>query len=829
MDITHILDGLNDAQRDAVSGSEKAALILAGAGSGKTRVLVHRIAWLIRAEGFSAHSVLAVTFTNKAAREMRGRIEDMLQMPTHGLWVGTFHGLAHRLLKAHWKEAGLPQQFQILDSDDQLRLVKRVCRELELDESRWPPKQAQWFINGQKDEGLRAAHIEASPGDLFQQTMLQVYRAYEIACERGGMVDFAELLLRAHELWLKNPDVLAHYQGRFRQILVDEFQDTNSIQYAWLRVLAGKQIPIVAVGDDDQSIYGWRGAEVGNILRFEKDFPGAKVVRLEQNYRSTAHILAAASGVIAGNADRLGKELWTEAEGGEKVRLIGHWDGDEEARWVGEEIEAMQSGTRGRAGMSLDDMAILVRASHQMRAFEDRFLTIGLPYRVIGGPRFYERLEIRDAMAYFRLAVSQDDDLAFERIYNTPKRGIGPANFKKIQDAARINGVSLLEGARIAVDDGAIKGKVGKGLAELVGNLDRWNVLLTGAGRTVARGTVRQPSANPSQAMDADVDGPIFEGDLRENYQSPLDELGGFNDGSHDPEFVDRVSVVEKECTHIELAEMILEESGYTTMWLNDKTPEAPGRLENLKELVKALESFENLQGFLEHVSLIMDNDTEDAEEKVTIMTLHAAKGLEYPAVFLPGWEDGLFPSQRSMDESGLKGLEEERRLAYVGITRAEEVCTISFAANRRVYGQWQSQLPSRFVDELPEAHVEVLTAPGLYGGGYGGMSGDFGGSRLEEKASRADAYNSPGWKRMQAQGSLRSKPAPNEAKGLVIDATAVSSFTQGDRVFHTKFGYGTVMGIEGDKLDIEFDKAGAKKVVSKFIVPAAQAGDVPF
>ena len=415
--------------------------------------------------------------------------------------------------------------------------------------------------------------------------------------------------------------------------------------------------------------------------------------------------------------------------------------------------------------MSPDNMAILVRASHQMRAFEDRFLTIGLPYRVIGGPRFYERLEIRDAMAYFRLAVSQDDDLAFERIVNTPRRGLGDKAVQTIQGLARQNGVSLVEGARIAVETGAIKGKGGKGLAELVTGLDRW-----------------------------------------------FNQLRAEDD------------------THVEMAEVILEESGYTEMWLNDKNPDSPGRLENLKELVKALENFENLQGFLEHISLIMDNDTDDAEEKVTIMTLHGAKGLEFPAVFLPGWEDGLFPSQRSMDESGLKGLEEERRLAYVGITRAEEVCTISFAANRRVYGQWQSQLPSRFVDELPEEHVEVLTAPGLYGGGYGGMSGDFGGSSpLEDRAGRADAYNSPGWKRMQAQGNLRSKPSPNEARGLVIDATAVSSFTQGDRVFHTKFGYGTVMGIEGDKLDIEFDKAGAKKVISKFIVPAAQAGDVPF
>lgn len=759
------LEGLNPAQRDAVEALHGPVLMLAGAGTGKTKALTTRIAHLLTTGSARTNEILAVTFTNKAAREMKERVAGLLGQTVEGMpWMGTFHSICVKLLRRHAELVGLKTNFTILDTDDQIRLLKQLIVANNIDEKRWPARLLSGVIDNWKNRAWTPETLPASEAQAFNDRGPELYAQYQERLKTLNACDFGDLLLHMVTIFQQHDDILAKYQSWFRYILVDEYQDTNVAQYLWLRLLAAGHKNICCVGDDDQSIYGWRGAEVGNILRFEKDFPGAKVVRLEQNYRSTAHILAAASGVIAGNADRLGKELWTEAEGGEKVRLIGHWDGDEEARWVGEEIEAMQSGTRGRVGMSLDDMAILVRASHQMRAFEDRFLTIGLPYRVIGGPRFYERLEIRDAMAYFRLAVSQDDDLAFERIVNTPRRGLGDKAVQTIQMLARTNGVSLVEGARIAVESGAIKGKGGKGLAELVGNLDRW-----------------------------------------------------FN------------QLRAEEDTHIELAEMILEESGYTTMWLNDKTPEAPGRLENLKELVKALESFENLQGFLEHVSLIMDNDTEDAEEKVTIMTLHAAKGLEYPAVFLPGWEDGLFPSQRSMDESGLKGLEEERRLAYVGITRAEEVCTISFAANRRVYGQWQSQLPSRFVDELPEAHVEVLTAPGLYGGGYGGMSGDYGGSRLEEKASRADAYNSPGWKRMQAQGNLRSKPAPNEAKGLVIDATAVSSFTQGDRVFHTKFGYGTVMGIEGDKLDIEFDKAGAKKVVSKFIVPAAQAGDVPF
>ena len=556
-----------------------------------------------------------------------------------------------------------------------------------------------------------------------------------------------------------HPDVLEQYQRWFAFILVDEYQDTNVAQYLWLRLLAQGHKNICCVGDDDQSIYGWRGAEVGNILRFETDFPGAHVVRLEQNYRSTPHILGAASGVIAGNQGRLGKTLWTDKNDGEKVRLIGHWDGEEEARWIGEEVESAQGGTRGVRPMTLDEMAILVRASHQMRAFEDRFLTIGLPYRVIGGPRFYERMEIRDAMAYFRVVVSPDDDLAFERIVNTPKRGLGDKAQQTIQVAARANGVSLVEGARLAVEQGLIKGKGGNELRQLIDGIDRW-------GRLVSA----------------------------------------------------------KDLSHVELAEQVLDESGYTAMWQNDKTPEAPGRLENLKELVKALEQFENLTGFLEHVSLIMDNETDDGGAKVSIMTLHAAKGLEFPMIFLPGWEDGLFPSQRAMDEEGIKGLEEERRLAYVGITRAEEVCTISFAANRRIFGQWQSSMASRFIDELPEDHVDVLTPPGLYGGGYGAVG--MGTSRLDQAAAEANVYNSPGWRRLQARAGERPMSQPREAKNAVIDLDAVSAFTVGERVFHQKFGYGAIVGIEGDKLEIEFEKAGTKKVVSRFV---SGCDDIPF
>ncbi|HHC30159.1 MAG TPA: DNA helicase II, partial [Rhodobacterales bacterium] len=667
------LAGLNPAQREAVEALEGPVLMLAGAGTGKTKALTARIAHLLSTRTARPNEILAVTFTNKAAREMKNRVAGLLGETVEGMpWLGTFHSVGVKLLRRHAELVGLKTSFTILDTDDQIRLMKQVILAENIDEKRWPARQLAGLIDGWKNRAWGPAQVPTAEAAAFNHRGTELYAAYQTRLRDLNAVDFGDLILHMVHIFQTHDDVLTRYQSWFKYILVDEYQDTNTAQYLWLRLLAGAHKNICCVGDDDQSIYGWRGAEVGNILRFEKDFPGAKVIRLEQNYRSTPHILAAASGVIRGNENRLGKELWTEAQEGEKVRLIGHWDGEEEARWIGDEIEAMQGGSRGRAAMSLDAMAILVRASHQMRAFEDRFLTIGLPYRVIGGPRFYERMEIRDAMAYFRLAVSPDDDLAFERIANTPRRGLGDKAMQTIAHTARANGVSLVEGARIAVAEGAIKGKGGKSLDLLTQQLARWHA-----------------------------------------------------------------QVVAEAVPHVELAEMILDESGYTAHWQNDKTPEAPGRLENLKELVKALEEFDNLQGFLEHVSLIMDQESGEDGEKVTIMTLHAAKGLEYPAVFLPGWEDGLFPSQRSMDESGLKGLEEERRLAYVGITRAEELCTISLAANRRVYGQWQSQLPSRFIDELPEAHVDVLTPPGLYGGGYGaaataGAAGH--GSQLEQK-----------------------------------------------------------------------------------------------
>ena len=764
---TPYLDDLNPAQRAAVEALDGPVLMLAGAGTGKTKALTARIVHLLSLGRARPNEILAVTFTNKAAREMKLRVGRLLGEVAEGIpWMGTFHSLSVKILRRHAELVGLKPSFTILDTDDQLRLLKQLIQARNIDDKRWPARMLAGLIDGWKNRALTPDRVPSADGSAYNNMGTELYAEYQDRLRSLNATDFGDLLLHCVTIFKTHPDILAQYQRWFRYILVDEYQDTNVCQYLWLRLLAQAHANICCVGDDDQSIYGWRGAEVGNILRFEKDFPGATVVRLEQNYRSTPHILAAASGVISANAGRLGKTLWTEARDGEKVRLIGHWDGEEEARWIGEEVEAIQRGTRGWDPVSLDHQAILVRASHQMRAFEDRFLTIGLPYRVIGGPRFYERAEIRDAMAYFRLAVSPEDDLAFERVVNLPKRGLGDKAQADIQRTARAQGLSLLDGARSLLAAGGIGGKGANQLRAFCDGVERWHAATLRIGQS-----------------------------------------------------------------HIELAEVILDESGYTGMWQNDKTPEAPGRLDNLKELVKALEQFDSLQGFLEHVSLIMDNESEEAAEKVSIMTLHAAKGLEFPVVFLPGWEDGLFPSQRSMDESGLKGIEEERRLAYVGITRAERLATISFASNRRVYGQWQSQLPSRFIDELPSAHVEVLTPPGLMGGGYGAAAPAYSGftSTLEERVSKADVYNSPGWRRMQDRQNSRPVSQPREARNTVIDLTADSAYSPGDRVFHIKFGYGAVTGIEGDKLDIRFDKTGEKKIVARFVMPADLADEIPF
>ncbi|KUJ76849.1 DNA helicase II [Ruegeria marisrubri] len=791
------LDDLNPAQREAVERLDGPVLMLAGAGTGKTKALTTRIAHLLSTGRARPNEILAVTFTNKAAREMKERVGRLLGQPAEGMpWLGTFHSICVKLLRRHAELAGLKSNFTILDTDDQLRLLKQLVQAANIDDKRWPARMLAGIIDDWKNRALTPDKVPAADAGAYNNKGVDLYAQYQTRLRELNAVDFGDLLLHMVTIFRTHPDVLEQYQRWFRYILVDEYQDTNIAQYLWLRLLAGGHKNICCVGDDDQSIYGWRGAEVGNILRFEKDFPGAHVVRLEQNYRSTPHILAAASNVIRGNESRLGKELWTDKPEGEKVRLIGHWDAEEEARWICEEIDAMRSGTRGMRPFELNEIAIMVRATHQMKVLEDRFLKIGMPYRVIGGVPFYRRLEIRDAIAYFRVVVSPDNDLAFERIVNTPKRSLGEKAQQTIQRTARDHGVSLLQGARIAAEQGLIKGKGGAALRELVDGLARWNAMTRGPRIEIDDDSVIDNGAEPARYGDPEV-------------------------------------------SHIELAQIILDESGYTESYLKplsdeelklDPSPprrprdhEAAGRLENLKELVNHLGEFENLQGFLEHVSLVMDNEQDNDEPKVSIMTLHAAKGLEFPAVFLPGWEDGLFPSQRSMDETGLKGLEEERRLAYVGITRAEEVCTISFASNRLIFSGdfkgWQSMLPSRFIDELPEDHVEVLTPPGLYGGGHSAPG-------IETHAAQANVYNSPGWKRMQARQGQYGMSQPRESRNTVIDATAVASFALGERVFHQKFGYGEVIAIEGDKVEVAFEKAGTKKVVARFL---SAKDDVPF
>ncbi len=790
------LDDLNPAQREAVEHLDGPVLMLAGAGTGKTKALTTRIAHLLHTGKARPNEILAVTFTNKAAREMKNRVGHLLGQPAEGMpWLGTFHAICVKLLRRHAELVDLKSNFTILDSDDQLRLLKQLVQVANIDDKRWPARMLAGIIDDWKNRALTPDKVPAADAGAYNHKGVELYAQYQTRLRELNAVDFGDLLLHMVTIFQSHPDVLEQYQRWFRYILVDEYQDTNVAQYLWLRLLAGGHKNICCVGDDDQSIYGWRGAEVGNILRFEKDFPGAFVVRLEQNYRSTPHILAAASNVIRGNTKRLGKELWTDRDEGEKVRLIGHWDAEEEARWICDEIDAMQSGTRGMRPIDLDEMAIMVRATHQMKTLEDRFLKIGMPYRVIGGVPFYRRLEIRDAIAYFRVVVSPDNDLAFERIVNTPKRSLGPKAQQIIQRVAREEGKSQVESARIAIDQKLIKGKGAASLRELVDGLERWNSMVRGPRIEIDDGSVIDDGATPIRYGDPDV-------------------------------------------SHVELAQIILDESGYTESYLTPlsdkemqmepKPPrkprdhEAAGRLENLKELVQQLGDFQNLQGFLEHVSLVMDNDQDIDEPKVSIMTLHAAKGSEYPAVFLPGWEEGLFPSQRSMDESGLKGLEEERRLAYVGLTRAEEVCTISFASNRLIFSGetrgWQPMMPSRFIDELPDDHVEVLTPPGLYGGQVS--------AGIETRAAEANIYNSPGWKRMQARQGQYGMSQPKESRNTVIDATALASFTLGERVFHQKFGYGAVIGIEGDKVEVDFDKAGTKKVVSRFL---SAKDDVPF
>jgi len=828
------LAGLNPEQRQAVETLDGPVLVLAGAGTGKTRVLTTRIAHILSQGRARPNEILSVTFTNKAAREMKLRLGQMLGQAVEGMpWLGTFHSIGGRILRTHAEMVQLKSNFTVLDVDDQVRLLKQLLQAENIDDKRWPARMLAGLIDGWKNRGLMPSQVPPGEAAIFGNGKGgKLYTSYQERLKILNAADFGDLLLENIRLFREHPDVLRQYQHRFKFILVDEYQDTNVAQYLWLRLLAqapssltsprlrgevglqsnpgegeppraesaesaphpdplpvkdgarettappSPQAPpknICCVGDDDQSIYGWRGAEVDNILRFDHDFPGAKVIRLERNYRSTGHILAAASHLIAHNEGRLGKTLRTEDVDGEKVTVTGAWDSEEEARGIGEEIEELQ-----RAGDNLNEVAILVRASFQMREFEDRFVTLGLPYRVIGGPRFYERAEIRDALAYLRTINSPADDLAFERIINVPKRGLGDATVQMLHDHARKRRIPLFEAARAVVETDELKPKARGSLRDLILQFDRWR-----AQREVT--------------------------------------------------------------THTELAEIVLDESGYTEMWQKDRSADAAGRLENLKELVRSMEEFENLQGFLEHIALVMDRDGGSEDEAVSLMTLHSAKGLEFDNVFLPGWEEGLFPSQRTLDEQGRAGLEEERRLAHVGLTRARRRAKLYFATNRRIHGTWTTTIPSRFLDELPAASVEITESKG--GSGWGG-SGGYGPSRFDNVESFGSSYTTPGWQRAQANrrgkgkgqarggfdeeqspfsdarsdaftgGFSRNKRAPMTIEGeLVAKSTGtVSEFSLDDRVFHQKFGYGHVVKIDGNKLTIAFEKAGEKKVVDSFV-----------
>ncbi|MBS3847819.1 UvrD-helicase domain-containing protein [Devosia sp. BSSL-BM10] len=750
------LQGLNEEQRDAVESIDGPLLVLAGAGTGKTRVLTTRIAHIINTNRAWPSQILSVTFTNKAAREMKERIEKLVPRLDAMPWMGTFHSIGARILRGHAGLVGLTSSFTILDTDDQIRLIKQLLAVEGIDEKRWPAKLFASMMDGWKNKGLLPKDVSSADSGSYANGMGgKLYYDYQARLKSLNAADFGDLLLECIRLFRENPDVLAEYHRKFKYMLVDEYQDSNVAQYLWLRLLAqGKPAPeanICVVGDDDQSIYGWRGAEVDNILRFEKDFPGAKVIKLERNYRSTANILKAASSIIAFNEGRLGKTLQTDvAEKGEPVAITQVWDSEEEARAIGEEIEQYQ-----RAGEPLNSVAILVRASFQMREFEERFITLGLNYRVIGGPRFYERKEIRDALAYLRLVAQPADDLAFERIINVPKRGIGDATLKMLMETARLQDLPLLSATRSLLETEELKPKQRTTLRSLIGQFDDW--------------AFRAQTLKP-----------------------------------------------------FEMIEQILEESGYTDMLSADKSVESEGRKENLKELSRAMEEFETLGGFLEHISLVMDRDSADAADAVTIMTLHGAKGLEFNTVFLPGWEEGTFPSQRTMDESGRAGLEEERRLAYVGITRGRKRVRISAAQNRRIHGLWQSAIPSRFLDELPADAVEVTDTGSSYGGyGYGGGGGAA--SRFNKTDPFESVYETPGWQRARAQQSSRKSAGPMTIDGdLVARSVDIgndkSAFAFGERVFHLKFGYGAIAGIEGNKLTIDFEKAGRKKVLESFV-----------
>jgi DNA helicase II / ATP-dependent DNA helicase PcrA len=765
------LDGLNPPQREAVLTTEGPVLVLAGAGTGKTAALTARLAYLIASKKAWPSQILSVTFTNKAAREMRERVGALSGGALEGMpWLGTFHSVAAKMLRFHAELVGLHNNFTILDTDDQLRVIKQLITAANLDEKRWPARQLAGLIDRWKNRGWTPDQVDAGESEIFAAGRgAELYAQYQERLKTLNACDFGDLLLHMLVIFRTQPEQLQQYRDRFRYILVDEYQDTNASQYEWLKLLAAPRNNLCCVGDDDQSIYSWRGAEVTNILRFDRDFPGAAVIRLEQNYRSTSHILAAADGLIAHNQGRLGKTLWTDCGEGEKVRVIGVWDGPEEARRVGEEAERHEG-----AGKSLDDIAILVRAQFQTREFEERFIAIGLNYQIIGGYRFYERAEIRDAIAYLRLIAQPADDLAFERIVNQPKRGLGDKAIATIHRHARTTGEPLLMAAASILGTDELTPQARRSLGNFVADIARWRGM---AG-----------SSSPSL---------LGEGD-----RSAQPSGGGV--------------------PHPELARIVLDESGYTAMLQADRSAEAAGRLENLAELTRAMEEYETLGAFLEHVSLVMDNDQANQGDRVTIMTIHAAKGLEFDTVYLPGWEEGVFPSQRALDEGGMASLEEERRLAYVALTRARRRATVIHAANRRIYGQWTSSIPSRFVGELPKEHiVEETTMTGgesLWRAQWSERGDPF--AHLAAAQSNRASTRGPGWQR-----AVRTGYDPNPQRLIEAKASAVSlgnhgrtDLTLGQRVFHGKFGYGTITAIEGNKLEIDFEKAGQKRVLDSFV-----------
>ncbi len=744
-ELSPYLRDLNDEQRAAVLTTDGPVLMLAGAGTGKTRALTTRLAHLL----FTGHArpwqILAVTFTNKAAREMKSRIETLVGDSVEGMqWLGTFHSVGAQILRRHAALAGLKSSFTILDADDQTRLAKQVIEAAGIDDKRWTGRGLATIIDGWKNRGLTPDKVPKNEAYHFADGKgITLYQAYQSRLTTLNAADFGDLLVHNLTIFQNNPDVLAEYQERFRYMLVDEYQDTNIAQYLWLRLLAKKHKNICCVGDDDQSIYGWRGAEVENILRFEKDFPGAVVIRLERNYRSTPAILGAASGLIAANKARLGKTLWTNRSEGELVKIRGVWDGDEEARLISDDIESERL-----KGNALSNMAILVRASFQMRAFEERFNTLGLPYRVVGGPRFYEREETRDALSYLRLIRSHTDDLAFDRIANKPARKLGGQTMQTIHKFARAQNISMMDASERLMESDDLHAAGRNALKRFLEMIHRWSGLI--------------------------------------HEYSPRD-----------------------------LTELVLEESGYVDFWRNSKSPKAESKLDNLKEVVQAVSEYDALAAYLDHVALVADHNEATAEGQVWLMTLHAAKGLEFPIVFLPGWEEGIFPSQRSLDEKGAVALEEERRLAYVGVTRAEESCRISFAANRQMFGRWQNALPSRFVDELPEEHVEVISEPGL----YGSAASYYAGHSQFSAARRSDNFSEDKveWRQNRAV-RVDATVIEGRAKTVSVSAPGVSNFSVGQRVFHQKFGYGRVTAAEGQKLTVDFEHSGPKKVLDSFL-----------